>query len=190
MSGSITFNQIYTSYYQRALLFTQSYVLDEPTAEDIVAESFIKLWQFMKEDAVDEEHIGPLLMTILKNFSINQLKHDQIRITAHAEITDSQLRDIELRIGGLESCDPSKIFSEEIRVIVNRTLQSVSPQSRRAFLMSRRQGKSNQVIAEELNISIKAVEYHITKVLKLLREELKDYLPLYYFFFLYAGSNL
>ncbi|HAY24139.1 MAG TPA: RNA polymerase sigma-70 factor, partial [Bacteroides sp.] len=43
----------------------------------------------------------------------------------------------------------------------------------------------NKEIAEEMEISIKGVEYHISKALKVLRVTLKDYLPLFYFFFYY-----
>ncbi|MFA6769101.1 MAG: sigma factor-like helix-turn-helix DNA-binding protein, partial [Parabacteroides sp.] len=41
----------------------------------------------------------------------------------------------------------------------------------------RYQNQSHKRIAEELNISTKAVEFHITKALKILRITLKDYLP-------------
>lgn len=34
-----------------------------------------------------------------------------------------------------------------------------------------------------MKISIKGVEYHISKALKVLRVSLKDYLPLFYFYF-------
>ena len=51
------------------------------------------------------------------------------------------------------------------------------------ILELKREGKTNREIACELNISIKDVEYHISKSLKALRKTLKDYLPLFYFFF-------
>ena len=41
---------------------------------------------------------------------------------------------------------------------------------------------SNRQIAQELGISEKSVEYHVTKALKQLRTDLKDYLPLIYLF--------
>ena len=47
--------------------------------------------------------------------------------------------------------------------------------------MSRFQDKSNKNIAEELNISVKGVEYHISKALRSLKISLKDYLPLLLF---------
>ena len=50
------------------------------------------------------------------------------------------------------------------------------------FIMSRFQDKSNKNIAEELNISVKGVEYHISKALRSLKISLKDYLPLLLFF--------
>ena len=43
--------------------------------------------------------------------------------------------------------------------------------------------KTVKEIADETNLTIKGVEYHITKALKALRINLKDYLPLFYFLF-------
>lgn len=51
------------------------------------------------------------------------------------------------------------------------------PEPKRAdFYMSRYQNTPNKKIAEQLGISVKSVEFHITKALKILRTELKDYL--------------
>ena len=58
------------------------------------------------------------------------------------------------------------------------------PQTREEFMMSRFQNKSNKEIAESMNISVKSVEYHITKTLKVLRVALKDYLPIFFFLFI------
>ena len=49
-------------------------------------------------------------------------------------------------------------------------------QSRQIFIFSRYQNTPNKKIAEQLGISVKSVEFHITKALKILRTELKDYL--------------
>ncbi|MEI3119291.1 MAG: hypothetical protein V8T12_11930 [Parabacteroides johnsonii] len=43
--------------------------------------------------------------------------------------------------------------------------------------MSRYEGKNYQTIAKETNLSVKSIEFHISKALNLLRKELKDYLP-------------
>lgn len=63
------------------------------------------------------------------------------------------------------------------------TIHYMPEQTRRIFEMSRFENKTVKEIAEETNITAKGVEYHITKALKVLRINLKDYLPLFYFLF-------
>ena len=89
---------------------------------------------------------------------------------------------------GIDSCDlglklDGRDINKEVMDIVQRTLQSLPEQTSRIFTLSRFGNKTNREIACELNISIKDVEYHISKSLKALRKTLKDYLPLFYFFF-------
>ena len=72
---------------------------------------------------------------------------------------------------------------QDISRIVEETLCQLPQQTRMIFQMSRNEGKSNMEIASEISISEKTVEYHITKSLKALRLSLKDYLPIFLFFF-------
>ena len=74
-----------------------------------------------------------------------------------------------MRISSLEACEPETLFSNEVQELVN--------QSRHIFIMSRYEGKNYQTIAKETNLSVKSIEFHISKALNLLRKELKDYLP-------------
>ena len=90
---------------------------------------------------------------------------------------DISLRDLEIRLSSLEACNPSELFSAEIRILTSNTLQELSPQTRRIFELSRYENKSVKEIAEITGLTPKAVEYHITKSLKALRVSLKDYLP-------------
>ena len=66
-------------------------------------------------------------------------------------------------MSALEACNPDEIFSEEVEKIISATLSTLSEQTRRAFILSRFENKSNKEIAEEMEISIKGVEYHISK---------------------------
>lgn len=52
--------------------------------------------------------------------------------------------------------------------------------SRQVYYLSREEGMSNKDIAQTVGLSVKGVQYHITKVLKALREAMKDYLPIYW----------
>jgi RNA polymerase sigma-70 factor (ECF subfamily) len=178
-----SFNEIYTSYYKKSFFFAKSYVHDDLAAEDIASESLIKLWEKLKTEQID--YIEPLLLTILKNKALDYLKHEEVKRTAFESMADWHQQELSIRISTLESCDPNEIFSDEVESIIRETLKLLPEQTRRIFLLSRFENKSNKEIAEQMGISIKGVEYHISKALKALRITLKDYLPLFYFFFYY-----
>ena len=185
MSNAIvsSFNEIYTSYYKKSFFFAKSYVHDDLAAEDIASDSLIKLWEKLKTEKID--YIEPLLLTILKNKALDYLKHEEVKRTAFESMADWHQQELSIRISTLESFDPNEIFSDEVESIIRETLKLLPEQTRQIFLLSRFENKSNKEIAEQMGISIKGVEYHISKALKALRITLKDYLPLFYFFFYY-----
>lgn len=172
------FDKIYKDYYKRSLGFVKSYVFEDMAAEDIVSESLVSLWQTMRKEEV--KHPLSLLLTILKNNSLNYLKAQGRRLDGKDAMSAMIMRDINYRINSMEACDPQEIFSDEITTIIEQTLSSLSPQTRQIFELSRYEQCSIKEIAEKLNVSPKTVEYHITKSLKALRLSLKDYLPLLY----------
>lgn len=178
-----SFNEIYISYYKKAFFFAKSYVHDDLAAEDIASESLIKLWEKLKTEEID--YVEPLLLTILKNKALDYLKHEEVKRNALESMADWHLQELTVRITSLEACDPDEIFSDEVEKIIRKTLDSLSSPTRQAFLLSRFEYKSNKEIAELMGVSVKGVEYHISKALKALRISLKDYLPLFYFFFYY-----
>ena len=178
-----SFNEIYNSYYKKSFFFAKSYVHDDLPAEDITSESLIRLWEKLKTEEID--YIEPLLLTILKNKALDYLKHEEVKRAAFESMVDWHQQELSIRISTLESCDPNEIFSDEVEHIIQDTLKSLSEQTRLAFLLSRFENKSNKEIAKQMGISVKGVEYHISKALKALRITLKDYLPLFYFFFYY-----
>lgn len=175
------FNIIYERNYRRSFLFTKSYVHDDMAAEDIVAESLVKYWRLITEG--EREVTEALLLTILKNKALDYLRHKAVHDAAMEGLEEINKRELSIRISTLEACDPKEIFSDEIQTIIRDTLKTLPEQTRRVFEMSRFENKTAKEIAEDMNISIKGVEYHITKALKLLRTNLKDYLPLFYFLF-------
>ena len=170
-----SFNSVYTTYYRKAFLFVKSYVHDELVAEDIVSESLIKLWERMKLQPI--EHVSSFLFTILKNGALDHLKHENLERKAFQTLHEVLKRELEIRISILESCDPKEIFSSEIEQIIKSTLNSIPEKSRKIFILSRFEHKSNKEIAEIFNITVKGVDYHISLTTKALKIRLKDYLP-------------
>lgn len=170
------FNEVYSIYYRKCFLFAKSYVHDTDTANDFAAEAMVRLWEnFTSED--DVINIQAFLLTIIKNLSLNHLRREQMKLQVHESIQDDGRRELEFRISTLESCNPEVLLSSEVREIFDKTMASLPEQTRRVFLMSRVEEKPNKEIAACLGISVKGVDYHISKALKLLRITLKDYLP-------------
>jgi RNA polymerase sigma-70 factor (ECF subfamily) len=136
----------------------------------------VKLWEnFNATD--DVLNIQAFLLTVIKNLSLNYLRHEQMKMDVHESILNATQREVELRISTLESCNPELLFSEELRSMFEKTMMSLPEQTRQIFIMSRNDDKSNKEIAFHFGISVKGVDYHITKALKVLRKNLKDYLP-------------
>lgn len=182
MSEIEQFNTIYSTYYDKTFRFARMYVRNDQVAEDIATESLIKLWETMRKETVEKPLA--LLLTILKNKSLDHLRQQASMQEAFEGMAEWQQRELSIRISTLDACNPDDIFSEEIRSILARTLNELPPQTKKVFMMSRFEQKSGKEIAEALGISVKGVDYHIAKALKALRISLKDYLPLFYFLFM------
>lgn len=171
-----SFNEIYTAFYRKSYLYVKSYVHDDMAAEDIVSESLIRLWQQMKQQPIDP--IPPFLFTILKNRSLDYLKHQTVIRTVHLEMAATLNRELEIRTTTLEMSDPTDIFSTEVKQIIESTLNSLPEKTREIFKLSKFGNKPHKEIAELYQISVKGVDYHIMLSVKELRSALKDYLPL------------
>jgi RNA polymerase sigma-70 factor (ECF subfamily) len=110
---------------------------------------------------------------------LDYIKHCAVRASVEGELIDIYNRDLALRIAGLEACNPVEIFSSEIMSKVNQTLQDLPKVTRTIFEMSRFECLTGKAISEQTGLSVKGVEYHITRALKALRKNLKDYLPIF-----------
>lgn len=176
------YGDLYRSYFPRFRSFANSYVRDEFTAENIVQDAFTTLWE-NKENLAEDSNVLSYLLTIIKNKSLNHLSHLQTRYIVEEKMISQQAREIELRCLTLRATDPESIFSSEIQSLIRQTLAKLPEQTRQVIEMSRFDQLSNKEIALRLNISVKGVEYHVTKALKSLRIGLKDYMAAYSFFF-------
>lgn len=176
-----SFNKFYSTHHEKCFLFTKSYVHNDLVAEDIISDAFIKLWGLWDNEEID----NPLkfLFVVLKNKSLDYLKHEKIKNQAFSSMSAQLQRELEIRISTLEASSLEKIFAEDIKDILRSTLASLPPQTREIFEMFRFKNMTKQEIADTYNISVKGVDYHISKSLARLKEELKDYYPLFLLFF-------
>lgn len=166
----------YLRFYRRCVTFAKSYTYNTAQAECMAEEAMIILWKKM---CAGEEikKLVPFLFSTIRNLSLNYLKHKQVEIRAKEGTNSEHDREIQLRIISLQECVPEKLYQADIKEIIDRTLKKLSNQTETIFRLSRFECMSNKKIAQELGISEKSVEYHITKALKELRISLGDYLP-------------
>ncbi|HCO68764.1 MAG TPA: RNA polymerase sigma-70 factor [Dysgonomonas sp.] len=168
------FNSLYKEFYRRCFLFAKSFVHKDEIAEEIASDALISMWEKMQQ----EEIISPkdFLFRIIKNKSLDYLKHQSLHMKLFESIDSWELQDISIRISSLEKSTSQEILSAELNEIIRKSIESLPKRTRQVFVMSRFEYLSGKDISSILGISTKGVEYHISKALKILSVKLKDYL--------------
>ena len=170
------FEQLFFEYQPRLVRFAVHY-LDEETAEDIVQNVFLKLWE--KKDEIALDNIQALLFQMVRNECLNELKH---RAVIGTESLDG-LMEVEgseqLYWQDFAPDADAVLIKDELQQQIDEALTHVSEKSREIFMMSRQQELKPKEIAEQLGITRQAVEKHINAALDALRTYLpKNLLPL------------
>jgi RNA polymerase sigma-70 factor (ECF subfamily) len=163
-----TLEYIYHMYSLNLVRYAFQFVNDEERAKDVVQEVFYKLWRD-RESLHVEVSLEAFLYTCVKNECLNYLKHLKIR-RRYASV-QKRFREMEIRY--YENKIDRNIRMEELQEKIHKVLDALPDKTRAVFKMSRFENKKNKEIAQELAISLKAVEKHITKALKHLRESIQ-----------------
>lgn len=182
MSQLENFNKLYNEYKDRFIRIAKTYVVDEMVAEDIVMDSFIYFWE-NRERLPKDLNSPAYIMTTVKHKCINHLRKQKLRKGIEERLKTNMEWKLKIKIATLEACNPDDLFTSEIQNIINNTLTNLSSKTRNIFTMSRVENKTYQDIANYYGITTKGVEFHIRKALKVLRSDLRDYLPLFFFLF-------
>lgn len=159
-----------------------TYVRDWNMAEDITAEAIIYYWE-NRHILSEVTNIPAYILTIIKHKSLNHLRHLQIEEEYSENIKTYNEWELNTRIASLEACEPYELFTEEIKEIIQKTLDELPERTRRIFIMNRYENKTYKEIAASMNMTVKGVDFHICKALKVFQTNLKDYFPIFLYFF-------
>lgn len=155
---SATFTRFYTSYFQKLILASDKYLSDIHTAEEIVQDIFLKIWEF-PESLTEVKSVKSYLYRSVINASINfsnrQKNLEQHHLKLAAEFSEDDLSDLD--------------DENEMIVILRNEIEKLPAQCKKVFKLSRFENFKYREIALELNISEKTVENHIGNALKILR---------------------
>jgi len=168
------FESLYRVFYPRLAYFSRQYLTDAEAASNIAQDVFTELWE-RRKNLQDDTNIQAWLFTVTKNKSLKLISKEKSK-NKHTNYLKA--RQLDINYQSLTGFNTSNFVFEELQQKIELALAKLSPPVRAVFEKSRFEDKKNREIADELNISQKTVEAHISKALKLFRAELKDYLPI------------
>jgi RNA polymerase sigma-70 factor (ECF subfamily) len=172
------FENLFRLHYASLVSFAVKYVIDSDIAEELVQDVFMNIWT-KSENIQIQTTVKSYLFGAVRNASLNHLKHQKVR-QAYA---DKQM----LNISQPEHTDFLEL--DELKSMIDDALNKIPKKCREIFELNRFDGKRYKEIAADLNLSLKTVENQMGKALKILRDELGDYLPIVFLFiFLYGGK--
>jgi len=164
------FEQIVREYWPRMFKFALIYTQNNETSQELVQDTFLVLWN-NRAILKDNTNLITYLMVVLRNKCLNLLEQTRIRQLYIEEIDDETIYQ-RANLYVLHDEASQIVESEDLHKAIERTLSKLPEKTREVFMLSRYDGLKNQQIAETKNISQKTVEYHISKALQILKEEL------------------
>ena len=168
--GDITaFEMLFRNYYQPLCNYAYTFLQDKEDAEEIVQSTFLLVWE-KRDTLAIRTSVKPYLYAMVRNACLNVLKHEKIKQRFAGE---------EIALGERGHDNVSHTMeSNELEYRIKIAMNELPEQCRMVFKLSRFEELKYSEIAEQLNISVKTVENHMGKALRIMREQLKDYLPL------------
>lgn len=152
------FKKVFNENYEYILNYLFYLSGDSKLSEDLVQDVFLQLWE--KRDNIRNETVRPFLFTLARNAflkSIRRVKYDLQFKSGWFETVENE---------SPEFIAEMKEFDERLQ----KAIASLPEKCRTIYLMSRMDGMTYSEIAENLGVSVKAVEKQISKALSMFRE--------------------
>lgn len=167
------FEKLFEDFLEPLTTYAYRYVNDWQVAEDIVQDTFLSLWM-NKEFINFDDPIKPYLYRSVYNKSINHLQTAYIKRRINPEDTDALIDQIILEFNQYDS-----LLLKEVVHEIDSFIETLPPQCKKVYRMSRGELLKNKEIALALGISEKAVEKNISRALNGIRVHLRglDLLP-------------
>lgn len=160
------FQEFYLRYAGNMISFARKYV-DMNTAEDIVHDIFLNVWD-KKSTIIVEKDMQNYLLSVVKNACYDYLKHQKIAETFLSKAEQ------QLKIDSLEFDEVSNNDSSETLQAIYSLIDKLPPKCKLIFKKAYFEKQKSTQIAEEMNLSVRTVETHIYNALKFIRNNLKS----------------
>lgn len=169
------FKEAYLTYHSGLVRFAQSFIKIREDAENIVQDAFADIWETGGRAIQNRNHLLALLFTLIKNKSIDYLRHEIVVREAETIIQEEYRRDMQMKFDTLEAFDNDLLASgESVEDLLHKAIDALPEQCRKIFIMNKLEGKKQSDIATELKISINTVESQMSVAYRKLRKAMKN----------------
>jgi RNA polymerase sigma-70 factor (family 1) len=156
----LAFAQIYNQYRSKMYLYAYNLCKSSETAEEIVQEVFVRLWQ-KKEQINTDLNFSAYLKKITLNHVLNHLK----KVAREKSLQDEIFHYIET----IRNTTEDNLLEKELLKTYDEAIENLPPQKKIIYQMSRNEEMSHDQIAEKLNISKNTVKNHMVEATKFIR---------------------
>jgi RNA polymerase sigma-70 factor (ECF subfamily) len=169
--GMAAFEALYKKYWYQLYCVAFKYTSSAPDAEELVQNLFEKIWR--NRATLQVKNWGAFLTVSIRNMAIDFHRKQTV--------TNKFLENYQpaSATGTLED----ELDQEQLMGLIENHLHELPEKTQTIFKLSRYEHKSIKEIAGYMHLTEKAVEYHITKSIKLLRQHLRNYLNIFFHLF-------
>ncbi|MGQ0647024.1 MAG: RNA polymerase sigma-70 factor [Gemmatimonadaceae bacterium] len=166
LGDEAAFDAIFRTWYAPLVQFAERMLRDRDAAEETVQDVLLELWK-RRDSLVLQGSPQAYLFQSTRNRALNRLRHRRVENREEFD-TDTLPASSNADSGASEN---------EIEVALRAAIASLPPRCREVFELNRLHGLKYAEVAEALDISVKAVEAHMARALRTLRERLAPWLP-------------
>lgn len=161
------FDAIFRQWYEPVVRSANRVLRDVGVAEELSQDVFLELWR-RRESLAPDSSVAGYLMQAVRNRALNHLRHLAVQrksvvyveaLSEPAEHADAQAQ------------------ASELQRALTAAIAELPPRTREVFVMSRERGLRYSEIAEELGVSVKAIEANMSRALRILRDRLAPFMP-------------
>ena len=158
-------DELFSNYYHRLFHFSKSILKIENEIDDILQEVFVKIW--LNRHKIDNaETFNAFIYTVTKNEVLNLIRTNLRNQTFRDELY--------LKSVAEEYHLQNETEFNELKAGIDKIVANLPPKRQQVFILSRTEGLTNKEIAQQLNISDKTVEDHITHAIKQIKSSMKE----------------
>lgn len=176
--NAVVFETLFRDYYERLCNYANTMIYDIDEAEEMVQSTFLNIWE-KREEILVHTSMKSYLYRAVHNNCLNRIKHEKVKQNHNDEYKYINEKALDY--------DSHEMVTNELEQQINDAIASMPPQCQRVFRLSRFENLTYNEIADQMGLSVKTVDHHMVKALKILREKLKDYLPLLFWLLLFKN---